>query len=130
MSSQNSGQLEQGIFNQMAVVGGPPIPEIIALQVTGCTGGDFDLYNQVQRAIDCTIASEGPENVTSLGRASVQSDINDRPPFSCMRELLTGQYSECGMEIPSNLRRDAYEAFSEVTGYKPINLSQVFDYLN
>jgi hypothetical protein len=99
--------------------------EIIAvpLQVTGCTAGNFDLYSEVQTAIDCTIASEGPSNVSSLGLATLLAEIADQPPISCMINLITGQLAGCGTSIPDAKRQAAFNAFYEITGYNPLNLN-------
>lgn len=110
------------------VIGIPSISELQQLQVTGCTAGDIELYNQVERSIECAIASEGP-NVGPLGQAYVLGEVASRPPISCMIDLVTDPNSECGVEIPSNKRKAAFNAFSEVTGYKPINLSQSFNHI-
>jgi len=106
-----------------------PTDNVQLLQVTGCTAGNLELYNQVQNAIDCTIGSEGP-NVSSLGQAVLLADIANQPPVSCMLNLLKGQYSDCGTTIPSNLRKAAFDAFTEVTGFKSFNNNQAFNIIN
>ena len=117
---------EQTIFPM--IVGGPPLPIIEPLQ-EGCTAGNMELYNQVQHSIDCAIASEG-SNVSSLGQATLLATEMNQVPFSCMTNLLTGPFSECGSEIPVSRREAAWNAFSEVTGYRPVDLNQAFTTLS
>lgn len=93
------------------------------MQVTGCTAGNLDLYSEVQTAIDCTIASEGPSNVSSLGLATLLAEIADQPPISCMINLITGQLAGCGTTISDAQRRAAFNAFYDITGYNPLNLN-------
>ena len=110
-------------------IGGPPVPGIPMLQATGCTEGDIALYKQVDHAINCAIVKDG-SNVTSLGKSIVLTDIASKPPISCMIDLMTGPYVDCGAKIPNDKRKDAYNAFTEVTGLKPINLNNVLTNLN
>lgn len=95
------------------------------LQATGCTAGDFDLYNAVERAIECTIASEGP-NVGPLGQSVLLAETATQPPISCMIDLVTGSASECNTEIPPDRRTAAYNAFTEVTNFQPADLAVFF----
>ena len=97
--------------------------------LTACTGGNQLLFDQVQEAVDCACGSEGPAG-GSLCQAIAAGEIMSQAPFSCMIDLLTGQYSECDIAIPSDKLQAAYNAFTEVTNYQPINLSKVFNDLN
>jgi len=118
------------LFNRKCpTIGGPPVPGIITIQATGCTESDMTLYNQVEHAIDCAIAAEG-ENVTSLGKSIILADIASKSPISCMIDLMTGPYVDCGSEIPEDKRKNAYDAFSDVTGFKQINYTEIFNNLN
>lgn len=94
------------------------------LQVTGCTAGNQDMFNTMQMAVDCACSSEGPN--ASLCRAVIAGNIAFTEPFSSMIDLIQND-SNCGTNIPSQKRQQAYNAFSEVTGYKPINLSNSFN---
>lgn len=117
------------------IIGGPPlpnfqsIPDFQPLQATGCTAGDIDLYNSVQHAVECAIASEGP-NVGPLGQSVILAEAASQPPISCMMELITGPYSDCGEEIPSDKRKAAYDSFVSITGYKPIDWNHALNHLN
>lgn len=111
------------------IIGGPPIPNLEALQATGCMGGDIDLYNSVQRAVECAIDSEG-QNVGTLGQSVILAEAASQPPISCMMELVTGPYADCGEEIPSDRRQAAYDNFVAITGYRPINWNQTLNHLN
>lgn len=100
--------------------------EILPLQVTGCTGGDFQLYNDVERAVECAIGSEGP-GVGPLGQSVRLASIANRPPLSCMIDLVTGPSSDCGTEIPPDRRQAAFDTFSNITGFRPANLGFIFN---
>lgn len=99
-----------------------------ATAVTGCTGTDFTLYNQVQKSIDCVVASEGTN--LQLGSLAYAINLPTTQPVSCMLDLVTGPYSKCGSSIPDDKKQAAYDAFSEITGYRPIDLNHIFDNLN
>jgi hypothetical protein len=127
---QYSHESVQSQIDSAPIVGGPSISDIQPLQVTGCTAGSLTLYNQVQSSIDCTITSQGPTNVSSLGQAALLAETANQPPISCMLNLINGQYSNCGTTIPSNLRKAAFNAWTEVTGYKPFNLTNTLNTIN
>jgi hypothetical protein len=73
-------------------------------------------------------------------QSSINSDLLDSKeevvalpttqPISCMLELLTGSYSECGSNIPNDKRQAAYNAFVEITGYKPVDWNHLFNDIN
>lgn len=107
------------------IMSSDPIPEFQQLQATGCTAGDITLYNQVERAVECAIATEGP-NVGPLGQSVALAAVANQPPISCMVNLVTGPLADCDSEIPSDRRQAAYNAFSQVTGYRPIDLNRAF----
>lgn len=98
---------------------GPNTP--IVLQVTGCTAGDAELYNAVERSIECSIASQGP-NVGPLGQSLLLAEAASQPPLSCMLNLAR---SPCD-EIPEDRRRAAYNAFTSVTRLQPVQLDTFF----
>lgn len=100
-------------------------PEIIPLQATGCTAGHFQLYNEVERAVECAIGSEGP-GVGPLGQSVLLAGLASQPPLSCMIDLVTGPSSDCGTEIPASRRRAAYDAFTDITGFRPANFGVFF----
>ena len=113
-------------------VGGPPIQQyqstMNTLQVTGCTGSDQELFNQVQKAAECACGSEGFGG-GPLCDAIVAGQVVSQQPFSCMIDLINN-YSNCYQDIPLAKRKAAYQAFSEVTGYRPANLNNMFDTIN
>jgi len=121
MASNYSYEEVRKKIGSTRTVGGPPLNNIDV----GST-----LYNQVQQSIDYTTANQPYENLTSLGKATVQAEINDKPPFSCMRELLTGKYSLCGSKIPEHLKKSAFKVFTQVTGFEPLNLDQALMEIN
>lgn len=102
-----------------------PIEDIIPLQVTGCTAGNFDTYNTVEYAIECAIGSEGT-NVGPLGKSVLLGEIASQPPISCMIDLITGPNSNCNTKIPSDRREAAFDAFRQVTNFTPVNVGGVF----
>ena len=104
------------------------IVDTMATAPTGCTGVDFVLYSQVQRSIDCVIDSEG--SILEPGSLAYATKLPTTPPISCMLNLLTGPYSQCGSRIPDDKLKAAYDAFTEITGYKPVDLGQIFNQLN
>jgi len=110
-------------------VGGPPVQQyqssLQVLQVTGCTGGDQELFDQMQRAAECACGSEGPGG-GPLCAAIAVGQVVGQQPFSCMVDLINN-YSSCDEDIPQSKRNAAYKAFSEVTGYRPANLNTIFD---
>lgn len=108
-------------------VGGPPIQQsaIQILQATGCTGGDQELFNQVQRAAECACGSEGPSG-GPLCDAIAAGRVVSQQPFSCMVDLINN-YADCDEEIPQSKRNAAYKVFNEITGYQPANLNMIFD---
>lgn len=106
------------------------INNVNILEVTGCSPESLQLYNDVQHAIDCTIASEGPLAVSSLGKASIQAGINDQPPFSCMTQLLTGPLAACNVNISQDLRDRAAQAFKNVTGLRTLDGTNITNVLN
>lgn len=55
--------------------------------------------------------------------------LDRRVPFSCMYNLIQN-HSNCNTFIPEDKRRKAYQAFSDVTGYKPLNLSSPLNTIN
>lgn len=116
------------IIQSGPIIGGPPVFDFTPLQATGCTEADLTLYNQVNHSTECAIISEG-SNISSLGKSVVLSDEASKPPLSFMIELVTGPYVDCGTEIPSDKRQMAYKAFTEATGFDPINYNQVFNQL-
>lgn len=113
-------------------VGGPPIQQcqsmINTLQITGCTGGDQELFNQVQKAAVCSCGSEGIGG-GPLCAALAAGEVVTQQPFSCMIDLINN-YANCDENISSSKRRAAYEAFSDVTGYKPADLNKIFNTIN
>lgn len=99
--------------------GGPPIP---SNQLPGC---DDVLATQVQQALDCSYIentmADGP-----LQAAMSTGEMANTLPFSCLVDILTGPYSNCTVDIPRAKRQAAYEAFSDITGYQPMNLERAF----
>lgn len=128
MSVQSGEQIDSETLSSM-IIGGPPVPNFQPLQVTGCTEADLDLYNQVERGVECAIASEGP-GVGPLGQSVLLAQTASQAPISCMIELLTGPYANCDAEIPNEQRRAAYNSFATITGYRPINWNQALNHLN
>ena len=78
-------------------VGGPPVqqyPSTLQMpQATSCTGGDQQLFDQVQRAAECACASEGL-NGGPLCAAIAAGQVVTQQPFSCMVDLINN-YSSC-----------------------------------
>lgn len=132
MSTQNSNKqsshemihIESEHIDSAPIVGGPPIPDFQRLQVTGCTENDINLYNQIQQAVECATNS-GP-----LSQAVILAETAKKPPVSCMIDLITGEYSDCDVEIPNDKRKAAYDAFTEVTGFKPYNFNKIINDFN
>ena len=114
-------QIESGIN-----VGGPPVLTVQPLQATGC---DPALATQVQEALDCAFIEQtlatGP-----LNSAMSAGEVVNELPFSCMIDLISGPYSNCDEDIPQNKRQAAYNAFVDVTGYKPVDLTKAFSTIN
>ena len=104
-------------------IGGPPLP---ILSIDGCNRSQ-ELFNQVKTSINCVCNSKN--TTESLCKAIDIASILSEVPFSCMFELLTGQFSQCDVTIPPDKQRKAFEAFSKVTGYEPANLTKIFDTL-
>jgi len=94
--------------------------------MTNCNPSSFNLYNNVQNAIDCTIASQGP-NVSSLGQAVILADLNAKEPYVSMNKLLSSKYVKCDHTIPVTKQIAAAKAFYEVSGYKPLDLNNIFN---
>ena len=127
MSVQSGEQYSDMLSNM--VIGGPIVPNFLPLQATGCGEADMVLYNQVERSVECAIASEGP-NVGPLGKSVLLAQTANQVPISCMIDLLTGSYANCDAEISTEQRKAAYESFADVTGYKPMNWNQTLTNLN
>ena len=110
-------------------IGGPPLQNyqshLQVLQVTGCTGGDQELFDEMQRAAECACGSEGP-NGGPLCAALAAGEVVSQQPFSCMVDLINN-YSNCDGDIPESKRKAAYKAFTDVTGYRPADLNSIFD---
>jgi len=135
MSAQNVEQYSyEAVRKQIdgnVNIGGPPIQQyqsINILQATGCTGGDQELFNQVQRAAECACGSEGPGG-GPLCAALAAGQVVTQQPFSCMIDLINN-YADCDQDISQSKRVAAYQAFSDVTGYRPANLNTIFDTIN
>lgn len=115
-------QIEAGIN-----IGGPPVG---GLQVTGGTGTcDPSGAAVIQESLDCAFQSQmlgtGPTfNALSAGQ------LMNELPFSCMINLINGPYSNCDEDIPEDKRKAAYEAFVNVTGFKPADLTKVVEAQN
>ena len=127
IGANGNSVIEHAITNTMT----SPIGYVgnhIADSPTGCTGEDFTLYSQVQRSIDCVIASEGSDLIS--GSLAYATNLPTKAPISCMLNLLNGPYSQCGATIPDDKRQLSYDVFTEITGYKPIDLNHVFNDLN
>jgi hypothetical protein len=99
-------------------------PEFAPLQVTGC---DPTLFNQVQNAIDCGCMEGGMTGslCDSLHAGKVASTI----PFSCMIDVISNK-SCCNQRYSKDIEKAAFQAFSDVTGYKPVNFDEVFNTLH
>lgn len=112
-------------------VGGSPIhnsQQFQVLQVTGATGSNQELFNQVQSAIEYACGSEGPEG-GPLCAALAAGQVASQPPFNCMIDLIQN-YSNCGEDIPKPKREAAFKVFSDVTGYKSIDIGSIFTSFN
>lgn len=106
-------------------IGGPPLnnyPRVVDnLQVTDCNTIDQDIFNQVQRSVECACSSETGGGL--LCDAINAGKFIQNKPMSCMIDLLNNY---CGKTIPAAKRQEAFKAFSEVTGYKPADLNTIF----
>lgn len=105
--------------------GGPPITSIQPLQVTGCNN---ELFAQVQETLQCVCGSEGVAG-GPLCAALLAGDVVTQQPFSCMIELINN-FSSCDAEIPQAKRQAAFKAFSDVTGYRPMDINRAFGTIN
>lgn len=114
-------QIESGVN-----IGGPPLASIQPLQATGC---DPDVALEVQQALDCSF-NEQTLATGPLRSAMTAGEIINQLPFSCMIDLINSTYSNCGEDIPENKRQAAYNAFTDITGYKPADLTKVFGTIN
>lgn len=96
---------------------------------THCSESTTEFYNQMQSAVDCIC---GSDTLTggSLCRATALGNLAVQEPFSCMIDLLTGEFSNCGAVIPPEKRQAALQAFTSVTGLRPVDLVKSFDVLN
>lgn len=125
MSDRENNIMSVHNDNQQLLIDNPELIELLPLQATGCTAGDLELYDNVERAIECAIASEGPD-VGPLGQSLLLAEVVNEPPISCMIDLITGPASDCDVEIPEDRRRAAFDAFTDVTGFRPVNLGVFF----
>lgn len=91
-----------------------------------CTGDQQELFNDVQAAIDCMCTGTTGQTA-SLCQSAALAALANEPPFSCMIDLLTGQYSDCGTTIPDEQRQAALAAFEKVTGWQPADLVAAFN---
>lgn len=94
----------------------------------GCAGTQT-FYDKMQHAIDCVCGSTGSTG-GSLCTAVATGQLANQQPFSSMIDLLTGPYSQCGAAIPAELRQDAYNTFSNITGYVPDNITTALTILD
>lgn len=117
-------------------MGGPPLAgpsaplraDIGVLQV-GPTGCDPNLFAQVQNAINCQCNILGPTGgIDTLCHAAYAGQIATTEPFISMIDVIANQ-SCCGQKYTETIEDAAAQAFSDVTGYKPVNLDTAFDTL-
>ena len=98
--------------------GGPLFP---LLQATGCTGS-LEILNEVQNAINCNCTGSTGSLCDLVNAAAIINQV----PLSCMTNLLTGEFSQCGAIISDAQRQAAFNAFTDITGFKPVDLNQAF----
>ena len=121
MASNHSKQSYQHErVKELIEANGPPLAQ--------CEGSDQDLFNRVQAAAECACDSEGLGG-GPLCAALAAGQLVNEAPFSCMIDLIVN-HSDCDKPIPIEKRVAAYEAFSEVTGYKQADLGTIFDTIN
>lgn len=102
------------------------VNELQPLQVTGCTAGDIEFYNEVERSVECAVAGG-----TGLGPVGKLVELANQPSIQCMNNLIMSDYFDCnGPEIPADKRQTAYNNFVSVTGLKPVNWNHTFNHLN
>src|SRR5438046_1357320 len=93
--------------------GGPLFP---LLQATGCTGS-LEILDEVQNAINCNCTGATGSLCDLVNAAAIVNQV----PFSCMIDLLTGEFSQCGAVIPEAQRQAAFNAFTDITGFKQVD---------
>ena len=67
-------------------------------------------------------------NNASLCRAIRAGEVVEQIPFKCFVDTIRNN-SYCGMELDKKTRDRAFEAFTDVTGYEPFDLEQLFENL-
>lgn len=90
-----------------------------------CTDGERQFYNQMKRAVKCGYDPNNTE-FSHLAAAINAGTLLAQKPYSCLIDLINN-HSSCYQDIPKERRQAAYEAFVDVTGYKPANLNSIFN---
>ena len=88
---------------------------------TGCTGCNDPEFTNIQTVVDNCCSTDGSSS-NSLCRAIIAGDILQTQPISCMIDLID-RYMNCGQEISQDKKVAAFEAFSDITGYEPIDVN-------
>lgn len=83
------------------------------------TSKDLSLSTRLQKDIPSS-CPEKPVNDCAFAR---------QVPFSNMIDLIQN-HSCCNEDIPADKRKQAYNAFNDVTGYKALDLTQVFNIIH
>lgn len=84
------------------------------------------LLNNMQAAIECTCTNGDDNNM--FCRSMAAGELLTTEPFNCMVQVINDQ-SVCGTKYPENVTTAAYNAYTDVTGVKPLNMNQIFQNL-
>lgn len=82
---------------------------------------------QLQNAIQGCCGLTGLTG-NSLCKAIAAGELFSQPPYSCMTELIT-KYCDQHQPITDAQKHAAFEAFSDTTGYKPMDLTRITENL-
>lgn len=108
----------------MLADGGPPTTSFIGHGHGHGPGGHGNVSQELQR--HC--ASVGPNDPVCAGIAGgeMAEQLLTKPPLSCVVKLID-EYMDCGTRLTESQEVAGYNAFTNATGLKPINLAEVFN---
>lgn len=94
---------------------------LVTQAITPCTPDQQVLFDNIQSAVDCACVNGD----SSLCRAIAAGDLLTKEPFNCMVQVIEN-HSTCGENLSPEVIKAAYNAYTDVTGYTPMNWNEIF----
>lgn len=96
--------------------------------VDQCPPDTSTIFTNIKSSLECSCNL--PENSnTPLCLALKSGQLLNTTPFKCMIDVIE-KHSTCGTTLTPETKQAAYQAFTDVTGYKPLDMQTVFETLN